>query len=326
MILTVRKYRATSQLILLFLAWVWVIVMSILEKDVQLSINGVEPFSKIVLALWPAHSIGNLIFDIIIVLLEALYLAYIFQKHNLTERNNWIPSILYLVLAGASGSYSLSPAMLSNFFILLTIDRLFESYESNQSVDDILLASIYTSIAVLFYFPSIIFIVGIWAGLFILRNLNWRYFVASFIGLITPFLYLGTWFFINNQLRVEANLYYSVFKKSLFHIKDEKIINLVIFSATLLILLISIFYLILHQQGKLVKIRKKTSIVVTLSILSAIAVFISYETIQQSLMALVLILSGAASIQISEMKSNTTSTILFWFLLLFYAIVNLRIF
>ena len=326
MILSVRKYRPAPQLILLFLSWMWVIVMSFIEKDNQLSINIIEPFSTLTLSIFPIHTIGNIILVLLVLLFEAVYLSYIFQKHSLIERNNWIPSILYLIMVGVSGSYTLSPPIISNLFILLSLDRLFVSYDSTKGIDDIMLSGLYISIAALFYFTSAIFILGIWLGLLIFRNLNWRYFAASIIGLLTPLIYLATWFFIEDQLLTEANLFDSVIKQVFMQIKQDLTGSMIVLSITMLLLVISTFYLSVRQQGKLVKIRKKTSIIITLSIISAITVFISHEPIKQSMVVFVLLLTGALSIQISEMKSNLLSAMLFWFLIIFYAISNIGIF
>jgi hypothetical protein len=326
MALTVRKFRPTSQFILLFLAWVWVIVMSFSNNSNLLSINIIEPFSKLILTLIPINSIGNIVINFFVLLFEAVYLAYIFQKHNLIERNNWIPSIFYLILAGVSGSYALSPPIISNLFILLALDRLFVSYDSHKGIDDIMLSALYISIAGLFYFPSAIFIIGIWLGLLIFRNLNWRYFAASVIGLITPLIYLASWFIFKDQLTSETTLYYSVLKNAFIQMRHEQVESMILFSTTLLFLIMSVFFLSTHQQGKLIKIRKKTSIIITLSIISAVTVFGSYEPMKQSMFALVLLLSGALSVQISEMKSNLLSSLLFWVLVIFYAITNIGIF
>ena len=326
MILSVRKYRPAPQLALLFLSWIWVIVMSFVEKDNQIPIDVIEPFSKLILSIFPTHTISNIILVLLVLLFEAVYLSYIFQKHSLIERNNWIPSILYLILAGVSGSYTLSPPVIANLFILLSLDRLFVSYDSTKGIDDIMLSGLYISIAALFYFPSAVFILGIWLGLLIFRNLNWRYFTASIIGLLTPLIYLATWFFIKDQLLMEANLLDSVMKKVLMQIEQDLTGSMIVFSTTILLLIISILYLSAHQQGKLIKIRKKTSIIITLSIISATTVFVSHESIKQSMVVFVLLLTGALSIQISEMKSNLLSAMLFWFLIIFYVMSNIGIF
>ena len=325
MALTVRKYRPTTQFSLLLLAWIWVIVMSFTNSDNPLSINTIEPFSKLIFTFLPIRGIGNLVVNIFVLLFEATYLSYIFQKHNLIERNNWIPSILYLFMAGVSGSYVLSPAIISNLFILLTLDRLFVSYDSSKGIDNIMLAGLYISIASLFYFPCAIFILGIWLALLIFRNLNWRYFIASIIGLFIPIIYLASWFIFNDQLTSETLEYYSVLKHAFMQMRHEQTQSLILFSISLLFLIMSAFHLSMNQKGKLIKIRKKTSVIITLSIVATVVVFSSYEPLRQSMLTLILILSGALAVQISEMKSNLLSSLFFWFLVIYYAIINLGI-
>jgi len=322
---TIRKYRASSQLIFLSLAWIWVIVMSFIERSHSTLGVSIEPLSKLILSIAPPQSIENAIVALLIILVESIYLSYIFQTHDLIEQNNWIPSILYLVLSGISGTYELSPLVISNLFILLTIDRLFESYNSSKGIDNIMLASFYVSIATLFYFPTIIFIIGIWLGLFVLRNLNWRYFTASLIGLLIPIIYLLTWFFLNDQLTNEIQSYSTVlrdFVNKLNHIQSG---NIIILAVSLFYTFITVVHLFTSQQGKLIKKRKKAGIVIVFSVIAVFSLFISYEPVRKSLITLMLVMSGAISIEISEIKSNISSSLIFWTLLCFYIIANLGI-
>lgn len=323
--LTIRKYRTSSQLIFTTIAWIWVIIMSFIERGNSTISQTIEPLSKLLLSIAPQQSFENIIIAMFVLLFESIYLSHIFQKHDLIEQSNWIPSILYLVLSGISGTYELSPLVISNLFILLTIDRLFESYNSSKGVDNIMLASFYISIATLFYFPSIIFITGIWLGLFVLRNLNWRYFTASFIGLLIPMLYLLSWFFLNDQLTSEIQSYSLVIRDFVHKLNHVQSGNIIILAVSLFFTFIAIVYLFTSQQGKLIKKRKKAAIIIVFSVIAVFSLFISYEPVRKSLITLMLLMSGAISIEISEIKSNISSSLIFWTLLCFYIIVNLGI-
>lgn len=326
MILSVRTYRPSSQLVILLLSWIWVIWKSIATSVVADSTTIYEPLSRFYFSINPQGSALNVVIGIFILLAQALYLSYILQKHNIIEQNNWLPAILFMILSGMGSNHILSPTILANLFILLAVDRMFESYESIKGIDNIMLAGFYSTIAMLFYSPYVLFIAAIIIGLIILRNLNWRYFIITIIGVFIPIIYLGTFLFVNDSLSkemIDMQMMLNSIAPSLLKLNLEGIIR---FSIITFLMIISLFHLFINMQGKLIKTRKKTGIIITYSIISVVVAIISLQSFIESLMSISLFAATTLALQISTSKSNLFSTIIFWIIIGITLLSNLGIF
>jgi hypothetical protein len=326
MILSARTQNPVAQLGLFLSVWIWVVVRVFSVDAPSAAFPFIEPLSNLLFNYLPTNSIGNKFLFIIVVAVQSVYVSYILQKHNLIERNNWIPGIIYLFLISISpANLALSPVIVANLFLLLLMDRLFESYDSIKGIDNVMLAGLYASLSIFFYFPSVLFILSVWLGLFVLRHLNWRYFVVSFIGIFIPLLYIGTWFFITDKFQIELSAYQFFFKQIFLQISFPTISKPVLLVVYLLLMISSILFIVSHLQEKLIKIRKKNSIIIVLSVMSLLSIILSYTPFVQSISLISLMLSVSVSIYVIEMKRELISTLILWILFAFSIVSNLGI-
>ncbi len=312
MMLSIRTYRPTSQLILLLIAWIWVIWKSVSMSQLIPASSVYEPLSKFYFSLSAQGSALNVVIGVFMLLFQAIYLAYILQKQNIIEQNNWLPALLFLLFSSVASNFQLSPVTFANLFIILALDRMFESYESFKGVDNILLAGFYTSIAMLFYFPYILFTVAIIICLVILRNVNWRFFLITIIGVSIPILYLGTVFFVNDTLFNEISTIDVMFKNIAPSFLKLNFDGFILFGLMALLMVMSLIHITINLSGKLIKIRKKISIIIAYSIFSLLIAIISLQSFDESLIGVSLFLSTTLSMQISSAKRNLVSILLFW--------------
>ncbi len=316
MIFSIRTYQPLSQIGLLIVAFIWLICKSFMTTPPTEIIPIYEPLSRIYFSYAPQDAFVNLVISILLLSFQAVYLSILMQKHNLVERNNWIPSILYLVLSIITMNGILTNIVISNLFILLMFGRLFDSFQSIKGVDNVMLSSFYVTISSLFYYPSIILILAIFICLIIFRHINWRHFVSILLGMFIPILYLATFYFLTDELFVQYNLITQMWSEIFAHLHEIVLDRIILTLIISFFLFLSIFHLSLHQQGKLIKIRKKTSVLITFSIFSIIMLLISTQPTAQSLLNIILLLSATFSIYLIEVKKQLVSTILFWSIVL----------
>lgn len=140
----------------------------------------------------------------IVVLLQAFYLNHLINKYDLREsreRANFLAAFFCIFFLSLFPEFrSLLPQHFSGLFLLLMTDRIFDSYRKEKAFSNCFDAGLYTAVASLFYFPSAVFLILIYAGFIILRPFNWREWIITLIGFVVPWLFVFTWYFWFNHL------------------------------------------------------------------------------------------------------------------------------
>lgn len=171
----------------------------------------------------------------ILIFSEALLINYIIQRNEIINTTSYLPALVYMVLMSLQPEmFSLHPIVIASLFMLLATHRLLQSYKKETSYSEAFDTGFYIALASLFYIPSLVFILLIWAGLIIIRPFVWREWIISFIGFTLPWVFLMFYYFWNdkmNDLQYDA-IYYTLVtpKKSVnsFHFSYQSIIQITI--------------------------------------------------------------------------------------------------
>lgn len=144
----------------------------------------------------------------IIVIIQGIYINLFVSRHDLIIRSSYIPSLLYILMASILPDFrSLSPALISNVFLLLACDHLLSMYKQ-KTIDNLIFnASLLISVASLFSFQAISFYAVAIGALIIFRPFSWREWMISLAGLIVPYIFLITWLIVFDQQETINNLY-----------------------------------------------------------------------------------------------------------------------
>jgi len=157
-------------------------------------------------AAWLDAAFGH--FPLIMVVLflgllvfQALYLNQIHDYHRLAERNQMLVAVFYLILMG-SAPILVRPNMMIivNFLMILLMNIIFNILGENEPYRQVFDASVLVSIASLFYFPAIFFIVFIWLCFIVYQIFTWREWLISIIAFVLPYIFLGPYFLYTNEL------------------------------------------------------------------------------------------------------------------------------
>ncbi|MGE0635242.1 MAG: DUF6427 family protein [Bacteroidia bacterium] len=139
-----------------------------------------------------------------LVLTQSFYLNYIINKHDLREsreRTNFLTALFGILLLSLFPAFrTLLPQHFSAIFLLLLLDRVFDSYRKDSAFSNCFDAGFFASIASLFYLPSAVFFFLVWAGFVVLRPFNWREWVISFLGFIIPWVIVISYYFWFDRL------------------------------------------------------------------------------------------------------------------------------
>ncbi|MCX6268371.1 MAG: DUF6427 family protein, partial [Bacteroidetes bacterium] len=140
-----------------------------------------------------------------LVLAETYWLTRIFSLHELVLKNSSLSALVFLVMMSfLPDQLTLNPINIALGFMILILHNLLISYNKPEHLDRIFAAGFFTAVASMFYLPFILWFVFVIISFLIFRAGNWRAWMAAIIGLITPFLYLGVWYFWHNEFIVKA--------------------------------------------------------------------------------------------------------------------------
>lgn len=212
----------------------------------------------------------------IILFFEAIYLNYILIKHELIKRNSFISAIIYLVLLSHSLQLQhLYPALISHLFVLTAFDAMLQIDLKADYLRLSYKTGFYVGIASLFYLPSFSLLILIWMTLFVFRIANWRPWVIPVIGLLTPYLFLFTYYFWMDNVNEYLLHYMDYFSqiKLLFSSTDGY--DQVIMTILAFFIAISFIRVMGRLGDKKIVIRKKVLIMVYFLFIGFLILFLN---------------------------------------------------
>lgn len=201
------------------------------------------------------------ILGFLLVLIESIWLTAIFNRHHLILKNSSLSTLVFLVLISFSpGLLTLNPMNIALFFLIVILGNLLRSYNKPEHLDLVFGAGFFTTIASFFYPSFLIWFLFVPISFVIFRSGYWREWIVSLIGLTTPFIFLGVFYFWQDEFLSRVNSYAEYFS-SLHYQKPTPEINMLITGGfTLMIALWSIYSFWSGPLEKTVEIRAKTNL------------------------------------------------------------------
>lgn len=141
----------------------------------------------------------------ILCLASGAFLISLFTiKHEIADKQNYLPAFLYLFFSALSLDKNLvHPALIANIFILLSLNALIDTYREENVLSKLFNAAFYATLAVFLYINYAFFIFLFFIALITLRSFNWRELVISLLGFIAPvFIYACFSYLINSASSV----------------------------------------------------------------------------------------------------------------------------
>lgn len=142
----------------------------------------------------------NKIIGLLLLILQSFILIRLNFKYIFIDSKTYLPSVLFIIYGSCLLSYQqLYPALVANFFLLFAINKSFVYDKEKNCFKRYFEAGFLLGMSVLFYVNSIYLLILIWLTIIVLRTFNWREWMSSVIGLITPtILYASVMFLTDN--------------------------------------------------------------------------------------------------------------------------------
>lgn len=223
---------------------------------------------------------------IILVLLQALLLNYIIDRHKLLNEYTSLPSLCYILIISLFNNHIfMSPPFLVNFIILLILLYIYNSYDNNSFLEPFD-TGFAIGVASLFYLPVLLLILFMLISLRITRVFDWRQWVVSLIGVLVPYFLISVYYFWIDKLGFFLNTHFLEVTTSL---TPATITNVELISKTLIvgfIVFMTMYFFNLQFTKSVVKKRKLLTILIYL-MTTSLLVFVSIEQFSLAPIALI---------------------------------------
>jgi Family of unknown function (DUF6427) len=166
------------------------------------------PFYQPIDGFLRLHPYFSVITAFLLLIGQAFFLSFLIQQHQIITKKNWLPALIYVVLGSCTpGLHWLNASLIAGTFLLIALHLLLASYRVDRAFGSVFNAGFLIGLAGLFYIPSLVFSVFAFIVIIMLRPFIWREWVIFFLGLITPWIYMGAYFFLSDHLTGEASKY-----------------------------------------------------------------------------------------------------------------------
>lgn len=123
----------------------------------------------------------------ILVTTQAFHLNLVLNKHEVLYKSTWLPSLLYLFMAGLLPPFLwMHPLLFVNSILIFVLDRLFSLYKNPSPLSLAFDSAFLLSLSALFYLPAVILFIFYFLCMIILRPFSWREWMAGIMGMFFP--------------------------------------------------------------------------------------------------------------------------------------------
>jgi hypothetical protein len=136
----------------------------------------------------------------VIVLSNAIQLNFLFNQHEFLDKNNYGPSLFYVVLMSFSHSfYQVDAVLISHIFLLQAIRLLFQLKSTETNLQSSFNSALFIGISASFLPPSAGLIVPFWFSAWALHSFSFRQWLLMIVGFLVPIVNGLTYWWISGH-------------------------------------------------------------------------------------------------------------------------------
>ncbi|WP_294673182.1 hypothetical protein [uncultured Fluviicola sp.] len=135
-----------------------------------------------------------------IVIANAIQINFLFNVHEFLDRNNYGPSLFYVVLMSFSHSfYQVDAVLICHLFLLQSLRLLFQlkTHESNHA--PAFNSAFFVGLSASFLTPSAVLIIPFWFSAWALHPFSFRQWLLMIIGFLLPIANGLTWWWFSGH-------------------------------------------------------------------------------------------------------------------------------
>jgi len=199
----------------------------------------------------------NLLLNHISALIFTILLAFLILKLNvqygfIKVRSFLPPSLFVLITSGMPDLHAMHPVYPATLFLVLAIDRIFNSFDKEIIHSNAFDAGIFLAIGSLFYLNLVFFFPLLWFGFIIIKpKVNWREYILTTIGFVLPWLGALIYYLIAGRQDELWNTIQMNFSSPQIFLRENLPIQIYVGYLVLLTLLGSIFLLSQYDDRRI---------------------------------------------------------------------------
>jgi hypothetical protein len=187
-------------------------------------------------------------------------------------------------------------------FLILTVDRIFGSYDKEKIHSNAFDAGIFLAIGSLFYLNLIFFFPLLWMGFIIVKSqVNWREYILTTLGFALPWLAALMYYLISNRTDELLHLIENNMTTHQLFLRENLPVQIYMGFLVLLILLGSIFIMAQYDEKK-ISLRKYFKTFFWIFVISTILILANPSVSQEIIIVVAIPLSYLISNYLTFMK------------------------
>jgi hypothetical protein len=274
--------------------------------------DGPVPLYAVVHTLLAASPLAATITGFLLTFLSAFLLNRLLTRNEVVLKNSSLSALIFIALM----SYfpfllTLHQLNIATFILLMILERLYRSFNKPESQELTYVAGFLTGIASLFYLPFVLFFLFLLIAFILFRNIDWHEWTGSFIGFITPFIFLSVYYFWFDKWMVKASEYKHFFMISFDPAPFREPAFLILSGIVLVLLIFGMVTVLSRLSEKTIEIRKKTILLIWLIPMMIISMFFSASLLKYHLLISFVTLTGLLSAYLLKLKNTYWQEIVF---------------
>ncbi len=206
----VRYLRASfvSQYVLIVFIALLLWLPAFLKASEPVTAHEYSPLYALLQPFFSSVPFLSVVLAFLLMLTMAFFLNSILANYQMIGRVSSLGTYAFVTLWSLSPALTrMHPLLLAMPLVLLAVNVMFRIYEQLDNELDVFNVSFLLSLASWFFFPLISLIVWVYLSLFIMRITKVRIWLIPLIGFVTPYLFLSTYYFLQNRFIAEAKVY-----------------------------------------------------------------------------------------------------------------------
>jgi hypothetical protein len=202
----INQFRTSNpiNLLLLFAYTFFMRIAVFLNLPDELRFEFFEPYAKFFIQIPVQHSFSpfaNVLVAALLVLVQSIIFNIVVNNHGLLSKPSYLPALLYITGTSLFMPFLiLSPALICNFLLIWLMDKFMKIGKSPNAIMIMFDTGMIIGLGTLIYFPFIVMLLMIWLTLLLYRSFNWREWLSGLVGFLTIFLFLGVFYYWNDNL------------------------------------------------------------------------------------------------------------------------------
>ncbi len=198
----------------------------------------------------------------VLIIISSFTVNHLANESEFTGQQITLAMFFFLVLIFSFPGFTLSaPVVIVNLILIFIFGNLFKLSETSNSVPVAFDSGLLLGLCSLVFFPLVFLLLVVWVAFLIHRANSWRNYVVSFLGLLTPYLFLLTWLFWTNQLAFPGLFNEKILSVSFIWIEQTTWVEKIVFVLIFILTVISFTKAITEQIEKNIVLRRNLIIV-----------------------------------------------------------------